>query len=97
MASVCVAMRATAMNREQAEKALKASRATVCSVPVMQVPQPVFDRAAFVSALSQDKKRDTIFALLDFASSEGALAGIPSGMNRYVDEWRAMRAQKQAA
>jgi hypothetical protein len=85
------------MNRKQAETLLKTARANVCALPVMQVPQPVFDRAAFVAALGEDKKSDTINALLDFASSEGALAGIPAGVNRYVDEWRQRRAERAVA
>ena len=76
------------MDRIEAEKALKASRANVCAVPLMNVPQPFFDRASFVRLLKEDKKESTIFALLDFVSSQGGLAGIPNGVNRYIDRYR---------
>ena len=55
------------------------------------IKQPEFKPFEFQQRMAEDKKLDTMFALMDGLSAYGHMGLIAPGVNRYVDEWREYR------
>ena len=94
MESVCVAMRATAMDRIQAETNLKLSKAKVCSMPAVAQSQRI-SIPEFKARLAACKtKQERLEVCYDVLSQDGYMGG-PSD-DQTIIKWREGKHDKAA-